>query len=177
MGDVDGDGRAELVVGLEGGGNGWFVVLEDATKQFSEFPGGSWVQVDWGTYNAANGATSPALGDVDGDGRDEIALGLGKGGRSYVAVVDDATAGFGAYRTGWVQSGWGGYDTADGSTVPVLADLDADGKYEMIVHLGPAGRGYAQVLGGPGFSPQSGLGGANASGWVQGPRADHRLAR
>lgn len=35
----------------------------------------------------ANGGTFPACGDVDGDGRDEIVLGLGKDGQWKLMVV------------------------------------------------------------------------------------------
>ena len=73
----DGDSRDELVLGL---GNepseasipgGLFQVLDETHAHLA------WGEIDWQAYNAANGESYPATGDNDGDGQEEIIIGLG----------------------------------------------------------------------------------------------------
>ncbi len=175
LGDVDGDGRDEVVVGLGTGGNGYFVVLDDALSDFADRDEQSWYRIDLGAYNASQGETRPAVGDLDGDGLDEIALGLGSGGGSRLLVLDDQAAGLAPIGPGWVQSGWDGYHQADGSTRPAIGDVDGDGSPEILVELGSAGRGWIQVLDGSQLVPVP-RGGASEAGWVQGSAA-RQLAR
>ena len=169
MGDVDGDGRAELVVGLGSGANGWIVILDDSSRGLAELASGGWVRIDLGAYNSRNGETRPTAGDLDGDGRAEIAVGVGQGGGSRVVLLDDERTGFSRLGAGLVQSGWDGYDQADGSTAPEAEDFDGDGAAELLIRLGPLGRGWAQVVddAGGGFQPRPGLAGSNGSGWVR----------
>lgn len=175
LGDVDGDGRDEVVVGLGRGGNGYFVVLDDAASEFADRDEQSWFRVDLAGYNAANGETRPAVGDLDGDGVDEIVLGLGSGGWSQLLVFDDMRGGLAPMGPGWIQSGWEGYHQADGSTRPAVGDVDGDGTSEILVELGAAGRGWIQVLDGRQLVPVA-RGGASEAGWVQGSAA-RQLAR
>jgi hypothetical protein len=145
-GDVDADGRDEIVVGLGGGSGGYLEVFDDAVAGYAHM---GWPRVQWKGYNTANGETRPACGDIDGDGRDEIVVGLGNGSGGYMEVFDDAVGGYG--HMGWPRVQWKGYNATNGETRPACGDIDGDGRDEIVVGLGPcAGQpypsGYLEIL-------------------------------
>lgn len=133
-GDIDGDGAAEIIVGLGPvPGNpsvpgGYFQVLDDNHSHLL------WGQLNWDTYNAENGETRPACADLDGDGDMEIIVGLGPKGEGNLAVYD--------FKEGeleflaWVKLDWDEYNAINGETRPAAADIDGDGKDEILVGLG-----------------------------------------
>ena len=141
VGDIDGDGRDEIVVGLGPVAGdpsipgGWFEVLDDDYSHLA------WGRVNWPPYNSANGETRPACGDVDGDGRDEIVIGLGPvsgdpsypGGWLEVFTYDSGSV----VHSAWPRVNWREYNSLNGETRPVCGDLDADGKDEIVIGLGP----------------------------------------
>jgi hypothetical protein len=135
-GDIDGDGRDEIVVGLgpvweRPYPGGWFQVLDDDYSPLT------WGRVGWSSYNSANGETWPACGDVDGDGTDEIIIGLGPypsgGGWLEVFHYDGSSVA----HTAWIRVNWYDYNTANGETRPACGDVDGDGRDEIVVGLGP----------------------------------------
>lgn len=72
-----------------------------------------------------NGVSSPAAGDLDGDGRVEIVTGAwdpanGVSG-GVIAFRSDGTF---LWKTGSIHVGWGG---------PAIADLDGDGRAEVVI--------------------------------------------
>jgi hypothetical protein len=85
-GDIDGDGGSEIILGFgPAGGNpslsaGRFVVLDDDWNLLT------WGQVSWPEYNNLSGESWPACGDMDGDGKDEILIGLGPGGGGKIEI-------------------------------------------------------------------------------------------
>lgn len=131
-GDLDGDGRDEVVIGFGPGGTGstagWFRVLDDDLSHLA------WGQVDWGEYIAINGETHPAVGDLDGDGRAEILIGLGRGGGGMMQVFAYADAGL--RPLGWTQVDWPEYNRLLGEARPAIGDIDGDGRAEVVVGLG-----------------------------------------
>ncbi len=84
------------MIGLSSGGGSWLMLYDDAITRFAPMPGtsGGWFQVPWAGYASANGASHPAVGNLDDDSRMELVVGLGVGGYGYLAVFDDATNGF-----------------------------------------------------------------------------------
>ncbi|WP_200328052.1 FG-GAP repeat domain-containing protein [Thiocystis violacea] len=132
-GDIDGDGRDELVIGYTHGDGstgslgGLFRILDD------DFSFLRWGQLSWPDYNQANGETYPAIGDLDGDGRAEIVIGLGAGGDGLIEVFsynDNALASI-----GWTHVDWPEYTAALGKVFPALGDLNGDGRDELVVGL------------------------------------------
>ena len=140
IGDIDGDGRGELVAGMGRTRGGHLTILDDLTTGFAIHPanqtGQPWIDVD--PFPAASdmkSRTFPTLGDIDGDGRDEIAVSFGPGSEGRVALLNDAVDGF--FSAGpqplVVAAGRVDYQTKDGLTRSVLSDIDGDGRAELIV--------------------------------------------
>lgn len=140
-GDIDGDGRSEIVLGLGSGGAGWIAILDDETTGFALL---QWLQVDWPAYNRNNGAVYPAVGDLDGDGEAEIVVGLGTGGHGWLEIFRGASAGFAHDR--WIQVGYPSWAAVNGETHPAVGDLDGNGAAEIVVGLGRAGAGWLDVF-------------------------------
>jgi DNA-binding beta-propeller fold protein YncE len=154
-GDIDGDGRDEIVVGLGNGGGGWARLFDDATTGFAPVAGtptaGGWLRVPWNAYNSANGSLHAAVGNLDGDPRAEIAFGFGGGGAGWVHLVDDQATGFAGLAGtpgagGWLQLGWPPYQAANGETWPAIGDLDGDGRSELVLGVGHGGGGWLRVF-------------------------------
>jgi hypothetical protein len=155
-GDIDGDGLDEVVAGLGRGGNGWVGILDDASHGYALM---AWVQVGWASYAGSNGEIFPAVGNLDGDAREEIVLGLGQGSQGWYQVLDDSSTGF--RHLAWSQIAWPTYNNAgDGSSHPAVGDLDGDGKSEIVFGLGKGSNGWMQVV-------NNATAGFSSRAWVQ----------
>ena len=104
------------------------------------------VHVDWPEYNKLSGEMRVATGDIVGDGRDRIIVGLGRvkdapgipGG--YFAVLDDDYS---------VSPGarWNGRSTMRSTAKPGgLRRYRRGRNREIIVGLGPGGEGRMEVF-------------------------------
>ena len=141
VGNLDADPAAEIVAGLGNGSNGWYAIFDDASANYAFT---AWRQLDWMMYDAANGTTHPAVGDVDGDGANEIVLGTGTGGSGWIAIVNGAASGF-AHRR-WIQVHWDAYNQSGGGVWPAVGDVDGDGRGEIVAGLEQGGNGWAEVI-------------------------------
>jgi len=130
--DLNGDRYADLVVGFGPGSGGWLQIL---TSTGSSFTPGPWLRVDWPAYNEANGATWPAAGNLDDDPLPEIVIGLGPGSGGWFLTLDDSSTGFA--RRQWTKLGWAYYEQMNGETRPAIGNLDGDARGEIVIGLGP----------------------------------------
>ncbi len=135
-GDIDGDGYDEIITGAGPGAvygphvRGWNVDGGGAAA----IPGVSFL-----AYGTNKYGVNVSVGDVDGDGIDEIVTGAGPG------------AIFGPHVRGWNYDGsavtplpglsffaWDTEPLRFGATVFAAADLNLDGRDELVVGRGPA---------------------------------------
>jgi hypothetical protein len=139
VGDVDGDSQAEIVTGAGPGGG-------PHVRIFNIDPNGAVTPSDVSFMAYApnfTGGVHVAIGDVNGDGKNDIITGAGAGGGPHVRVFNqDGTLqndGFMAYSPNFT----GGVDVAVGN-------VDSDTPAEIITGAGAGGGPHVRVFDGDG---------------------------
>ncbi len=144
VGDLDGDGLPDIVVGygstFDTSKPGGFRAYKNHGPAASPVFTQLWDRATLDTEPPA-GLTdpvmsSPAIGDVDGDGIVEVAI----GGLDYRIYLVDG-------RNGFDKPGWPYANTDTIFSSPALFDLDGDGKLEIVIgadySIGTGGRVHA----------------------------------
>ncbi|MFC1889943.1 FG-GAP repeat domain-containing protein [Thermodesulfobacteriota bacterium] len=121
LADINGDGRLDAVVALEGGEEVyWFEAPPDAT--------GSWQRYLIGSV--AGEGFSMDVADFDGDGDPDVVLGEHKGTAENRVIIFENVNGGSSWNTHVIDSGpVGDIDHHDGTQA---VDLDGDGDLDLI---------------------------------------------
>ena len=128
-GDVDGDGKADIVTAAGPGGGPQVKVFRGTDLS---------VAFDFFAYSPTfAGGVTVAVGDVNGDGFADIITGAGPGGGSHVKVFDGKTGSLRGSLMAFRQDFAGGVSVA-------ATDADGDGKADIAVGAGrrPARRHF-----------------------------------
>ncbi|MFH2104990.1 MAG: FG-GAP-like repeat-containing protein [Parcubacteria group bacterium] len=115
-GDTDGDGRDEIAVAQASQGEAWIKVYQADQART--------VVGEWNAFGSVESGADIAMGDVDGDGKDEVIVGAGYGGGPHVRIYEAdgrlKPLSFFAFHPAYR----GGLSVAAG-------DVDGDGKDEI----------------------------------------------
>ncbi|MDA1014623.1 MAG: carbonic anhydrase family protein [Planctomycetota bacterium] len=132
-GDVNGDGRSDIIAGAGAG-------AVPIVRVFSGADGS--VMYNFLAYEAGfQGGVDVAAGDVTGDGKADIITGAGPSGGPHVKVFDGETL-------ATVQSFFA-YDAGFRAGVSVSAvDTNGDGRADIITGVGPGAAGQVNVFDG-----------------------------
>lgn len=133
MGDVNGDGKADLIAAAGPGGPAVVKVFDGATgnevRSFMPF-----------AVNAYQGGLYVAAGDINNDGLDDIIVGTGEGARSNIRVFDSETGRLIESIKPFKKNFTGGVTVAAG-------DVNGDGHTEIIAGTAQ-GAGMVMIIDG-----------------------------
>ncbi len=79
-GDIDKDGRDEIVTSQNSQGQAWIKVYRYDTRKS--------IIGEWNAFGHVECGASVAMGDVDGDGTDEVIVGAGAGGGPHIRIYE-----------------------------------------------------------------------------------------
>lgn len=132
-GDLNRDGRADLVVTADVGGGPRVRVLDggDTGRVLADF---------WGIADPAyRGGTRPAVADLNADGALDLIVGAGTGGGPRIAVFDGLSIGAGQMPTRLFSDFFALDKGLRYGVYLTVGDVDGDGITNLIVGAGPGG--------------------------------------
>lgn len=154
-GDVDGDGRPEIIVGMGTSADLHMQGFDDLNTAFAPLDvgiNGLFEVPSTPRIRKLGAPLVPALGDIDGDGRDELVVGFARHGIRKIAILDDAMSAFTGHPN--FTSGLplipiastSDLDSRGGGTYPSVGDWDGDGLDEIVVGYGAGSDGWISFV-------------------------------
>ena len=154
VGDVDGDGRAEVIVQIDaahsGGNDFWVMKFDPAAgiwQHLSQIPGHP-LQADFDCSGLPNAGRSVSVGDVDGDGRAEVIVQIDaahSGGNDFWVMKFDPAAGIWQHLSPIpghpLQADFDCSGLPNAGRSVSVGDVDGDGRAEVIVQIDAAHSG------------------------------------
>ena len=133
LGDVNGDGKADVITGTGDGGAPRVRVLDGATL-------GQTVLRDYFAYETTfRGGVLVSAGDGDGDRKADVITGTGVGGGPRVVS-------FAGSDNHVIQNFFADEDTFRGGVLVSAGDVDGDGRDDIITGTGPGGGPVVRVV-------------------------------
>ncbi len=131
LGDVDADGEDEIITAPRAGGGPQVRIFEkDGTPRGIDL---------WPFDLDFRGGIDVAAGDIDGDGKDEIAVIQASQGQALVKVYRYNVA-------REIVGEWNAFGDFEGGGSIAMGDIDADGRAEVIVGAGEGGGPQIRVF-------------------------------
>jgi hypothetical protein len=148
VGDVDGDGRAEVIVQIDaahsGGNDFWVMKFDPAVgswRHLSQIPGHP-LQADFDCSGLPNGSRSVSVGDVDGDGRAEVIVQIdapGSGGNDFWVMKFDPGSASWTHVLPIVghplEADFACSGLSHGGRSVTVCDVDGNGRAEVVVQI------------------------------------------
>jgi hypothetical protein len=125
LGDLDGDGKVDLIVWRASTGM-WYWLTSSSGYSYA-----AQGLKQWGSPSEGD---VPKIGDIDGDGKADLIVWRAPLGMWFWLT---SSSGYSAASSGMKQ--WGNQAAGD---VPLVGDLDADGKTDLIVWRASTGTWY-----------------------------------
>jgi Lysyl oxidase/FG-GAP-like repeat/FG-GAP repeat len=145
VGDLDGDGHRDVIVGevpcfADVGPQGRIAIYRGGRRLPSTTP--VWTELDWQNPDAPVFDLHLAVGDVDGDGHDDLLVSSRAGAMVFTGISDlGAPLGAPSFRV-----------PGTGVTSAVLADVDGDHRVDLVSVRLRAATVWRSTPGGPGES-------------------------
>lgn len=137
-GDVDGDGRAEVAISADAGGDPVVAVARISGGQLQ------FLSYTLALHPSARVGVRVTMGDVNGDGRADVIASAGAGWSPVVRIYDGAALAAGSVRL--QRPAFFAYDPSWRNGVNVTAgDFDGDGRAELITGLDIGGLSLVRV--------------------------------
>ncbi|CAN5603004.1 hypothetical protein BH10CHL1_BH10CHL1_24600 [soil metagenome] len=127
LADLDNDGKAEIIIGtnnFRGCANPYLFYVLNGDGTF--YPG-------WPVETTDNIASSPAVGDLDGDGFLDIVVGTGNYDESGCGQAADGNKVYAWDRNGQPLPGWPRPTAGNMETAPAIGDIDGDNKLDVVI--------------------------------------------
>ena len=130
-GDVNGDGRDEVIVGAGAGGNPVVQIVDGTSNTILQ---------SFLAYDASFlGGVNVAAGDVNGDGVDDIITGAGPGGGPHVKIFNSVDL--------TLINSFLAYDVSfQGGVFVAAGDVNNDGFADIVTGAGPGGGPHVKVF-------------------------------